>query len=351
MTNDMFQPWRALTTIINLFLTGKTSGFERPRAPVLKILWGVVNRAHIVYAERIWEEFTQSIHTFIEGKKNLTQRAHGKKKATFIVIPSIRFTNLIIYYLQRKHKFHPRLDSPLHLPNEKPILGYLNSLRSVGEPVDEGILEKEPRFDDEEEVKGKGKEKVIDEQVALALLTLQTPKKKSPADQFIFQRRTFTPTESSSHDESSSLYVELGLADSEVEYDEDVPRIDVEVQDEGQARLNPSEQDEGQAGPNLGDDAASQPQSSPIVHAGPNLKHMDLEAMDVSTQPHPEQMDEGFTATAYPKVQENLKLTVEEQDMGGPSITPLLLPEDVSVWSETYSSYQDTRVEIRTVSW
>ncbi|GJZ71076.1 retrovirus-related pol polyprotein from transposon TNT 1-94, partial [Tanacetum coccineum] len=38
-TNDMFQPWRALTTIINLCLTGKTSRFERPRAPVLQILW------------------------------------------------------------------------------------------------------------------------------------------------------------------------------------------------------------------------------------------------------------------------------------------------------------------------
>nr|GEU39545.1 hypothetical protein [Tanacetum cinerariifolium] len=35
VTNDMFQPWRALTTIINLCLTGKTLGFERPRAPVL----------------------------------------------------------------------------------------------------------------------------------------------------------------------------------------------------------------------------------------------------------------------------------------------------------------------------
>ncbi|GKB03288.1 hypothetical protein Tco_0831377 [Tanacetum coccineum] len=46
-TNDMFQPWRALTTIINLCLTGKTLGFERPRAPVLQILWGVVNRAYI----------------------------------------------------------------------------------------------------------------------------------------------------------------------------------------------------------------------------------------------------------------------------------------------------------------
>nr|GFC29748.1 hypothetical protein [Tanacetum cinerariifolium] len=39
VTNDMFQPWRALITIINLCLTGKTLGFKRPRAPVLQILW------------------------------------------------------------------------------------------------------------------------------------------------------------------------------------------------------------------------------------------------------------------------------------------------------------------------
>ncbi|GJW56626.1 hypothetical protein Tco_0103357 [Tanacetum coccineum] len=89
VTNDMFQPWRALTTIINLCLTGKTSGFERPRAPVLQILWGVINQAHIDYAERMWEEFTQSIHTFTEDKKNLAQHTLGKKKATLIVIPSV----------------------------------------------------------------------------------------------------------------------------------------------------------------------------------------------------------------------------------------------------------------------
>ncbi|GJX76436.1 hypothetical protein Tco_0323247 [Tanacetum coccineum] len=53
VTNDMFQPWRALTTIINLCLMGKTYGFERPRAPVLQILWGIINRAHIDYAERM----------------------------------------------------------------------------------------------------------------------------------------------------------------------------------------------------------------------------------------------------------------------------------------------------------
>ncbi|GJX20514.1 retrovirus-related pol polyprotein from transposon TNT 1-94 [Tanacetum coccineum] len=64
-------------------------------------------------------------HTFIEDKKNLAQHTQGKKKATLIVIPSVRFTKLIVYYLQSKHKFHPRLGSPLHLPNKETVLGYL----------------------------------------------------------------------------------------------------------------------------------------------------------------------------------------------------------------------------------
>nr|GEX83738.1 hypothetical protein [Tanacetum cinerariifolium] len=270
VTNDMFQPCRVLTTIINLCLTGKTSGFERPRALVLQILWGVINRAHIDYAERIWEEFTQSIHTFIKDKK---------KKATLIVFPSI------------------------------------SSLRSVDESVAEGIPEKETKVDDEEA----NIQRALDEslksiydvpRVSLPSVVIRelesgkyqplpkTPKKKSLADQFIFQRRTSTPTGSSGHDESKSLYVELGLMDGEVE--------------SGQAGPNPDEQDEGHVGPNPGDAAASQPLPSLVVHAGPNLKRMDLEVTHVSTQPHPEQIDEGFTATAYPKVQENLKLTVEE---------------------------------------
>nr|GFA15291.1 hypothetical protein [Tanacetum cinerariifolium] len=156
--------------------------------------------------------------------------------------------------------------------------------------VAEGIPEKEPRVDDEE-ADGKGKEKVIDEQVARDLLTLQTPKKKSLVDQFIFQRRTSTPTGSSGHDESLSLYAELGLTESEVESDKDVLGIDARVLDEGQAGPNPGDQDEGHAGPNPdkqdegqarlnpSDAVASQPLPSPVVHSGPNLEHMDLEGV------------------------------------------------------------------------
>nr|GEW46024.1 hypothetical protein [Tanacetum cinerariifolium] len=153
----------------------------------------------------------------------------------------------------------------LVLKRRKPM----SSLRSVDESMAEDIPEKEPRVDDEEadvepksrkyqpllEVLGKGKEKVTEEQDG------QNP----------------------------------------------------DAQDEGQTGSNPDEQAEGQARPNTGNAEASQPLPSLVVHAGSDLEHMDLDVADVSTQPHPEQMDEGFTATAYPKVQENLKLMVEEQ--------------------------------------
>nr|GFD36646.1 hypothetical protein [Tanacetum cinerariifolium] len=73
------------------------------------------------------------------------------------------------------------------------------------------------------------------------------------------------------------------------------------------------EQPEGQTGPDPGNAETSQSIPSHVVHAGSDREHMDLDVADVSPPPPPEQMDEGFTATAYLKVQENLKLTVEEQ--------------------------------------
>ncbi|GKD66671.1 hypothetical protein Tco_1308779, partial [Tanacetum coccineum] len=497
-------------TIINLCITGKTSGFERPRAPVLQILWGVVNRAHIDYAERMWEEFTQSIHTFTEDKRNLAQHTLGKKKATLILIPSIRFTKLIIFHLQRLHNFHPRPESPLHLPTEEPVLGNLkfsakgtkrevfgmtipnelindvirgsdyydaylekvakhqrhlageevsdpespapkpakptkqakpkatkqptiskttakkpkpapakpqekkrkpvsesseapplakrakagkvvkkrtvkSSKQLVDEFIDEGVPAAKPRLEDTEEeilqkvleesltdayptqrgplrpvvfretdtgklqplpeVPGKGKEKVGEEQAAQVLLNLQTPKKKSSAEQYIFQRRSQLPTVTAGREESSSLYAELGLSGSDTESDEEMPSVgrsgtqdegqagsDPGTLDEGQAGSDPGTRDEGQAGPNPDDIniAESLPLPTPSVLAGPNLEHSDVEITDPSSQPQPEHMDEGFTATAYPDVQENLKLTVDEQ----------VIPEEPVSSTGTLSSLQ-----------
>ncbi|GJY91291.1 hypothetical protein Tco_0506487 [Tanacetum coccineum] len=161
------------------------------------------------------------------------------------------------------------------------------------------------------EVEGKGNEKVSAEQAAQVLLNLQTLKKKSPAKQYIFQRRTSALTEPSGHDESSSLYAELGLTESNTE-SEMPPVVKSGDQDEGQAGPDPGIQDKGQAEPNPNDVAESQPLSTLGVHAGPNLEHTDAEATNATSQPQPGQMDVEFTATAYPNVQENLKLTVDE---------------------------------------
>ncbi|GJR85866.1 hypothetical protein Tco_0209877 [Tanacetum coccineum] len=133
------------------------------------------------------------------------------------------------------------------------------------------------------------------------------------------------PTESSRHAESPSLDAELALTDSETKSNKEVLVINAGDQDEGQAGPNPGEQDESQAGPNPGkldegqagsnpgDAVESQSQSSHVVHAGPNLEHMDLEITNASKLHNPEQMDEEFTTTAYPNVQENLKLPTEDQ--------------------------------------
>ncbi|GJZ53042.1 hypothetical protein Tco_0607927, partial [Tanacetum coccineum] len=181
------------------------------------------------------------------------------------------------------------------------------------------------------EVPGKGKEKVGEEQAAQVLLNLQTPKKKSPAEQYIFQRRSHVPTETAGREDSTSLYAELGLYGSDTESDEEMPSVVRSgAQDEGQAGPDPGTLDEGQAGPNPDDVAESQPLPTPSVLAGPNLEHSDVEITDPSSQPQPEHMDEGFTAAAYPDVQENLKLTVDEQ----------VIPEEPVSSTGTLSSLQ-----------
>ncbi|GJS61783.1 hypothetical protein Tco_0656567, partial [Tanacetum coccineum] len=389
-TNDMFQPWRALTTIINLCLTGKTSGFERPRAPVLQILWGVVNQAHIDYAERMWEEFTQSIHTFTEDKRKLAQHTLGKKKATLILIPShlkfnakgckrevfgMSITESSTVYAgeelsdpespapkpakslpnkQNQGNPRPNIFSKTKAKKSKPAPAkpkekkrkpvsesseaqplakrakagkvvkkrtVKSSKQLVDEFVDEGVPAAKPSLEDTEEAI---LQKVLEES-----LTDAYPTQRGPLPPVVFRetdtgkfqplpevpgkgkekRRSHIPTETAGREDSTSLYAELGLYGSDTESDEEMPSV---------------------AGPNPDDVAESLPLPTPCVLVGPNLEHSDVEITDPSSQPQPEHMDEGFTATAYPDVQENLKLTVDEQ----------VIPEEPVSSTRTLSSLQ-----------
>nr|GEY21548.1 hypothetical protein [Tanacetum cinerariifolium] len=105
------------------------------------------------------------------------------------------------------------------------------------------VVVREPdsrKFQPLPEVQGKGKENVNDEHVSLYLLTLQTPKKVSPVEQYIFQRCTLAPTKPSGHVESPSIYAKLGLASSDTESDEEgSPLVRIGAQDKGQTGPNP----------------------------------------------------------------------------------------------------------------
>ncbi|GJS88274.1 hypothetical protein Tco_0770910 [Tanacetum coccineum] len=124
--NYVYQPWRAILSLINQCLTGKTSGSDKPRHPVLQMLWGIVTQTNVDHAELLWEEFTQGIQTFFSHKaSHKTSLKNPKKKVTPLLIPYGRFTKVIIYYLASNYNIHRRPDSAVHHTGDDFILGNL----------------------------------------------------------------------------------------------------------------------------------------------------------------------------------------------------------------------------------
>nr|GEU89603.1 hypothetical protein [Tanacetum cinerariifolium] len=134
-----------------------------------------------------------------------------------------------------------------------------NSLRLVDEFGDKGIPDREPRFDDEEAdmqtTMEESLKSVHDAHRGLLpsvvfrepdfgkfQTLLETLKKVIPTEEYIFQRRTPAPTEPSAHAESPLIYVELGLTDSDMKSDEEVPHVvNIGAQYKGQTGRNPRE--------------------------------------------------------------------------------------------------------------
>ncbi|GKB52174.1 hypothetical protein Tco_0902927, partial [Tanacetum coccineum] len=268
--NNLYQPWRAILLMINQCLTGKTFGFDRPRYLVLQMLWGIITRTNVDYAELMWEEFVQAIQTFLADKANLGIPTKKGKKTKPHVIPYCRFTKLIIYYLGRIHNIHQRSGSPLNLAEDDLSLGNIKfvpkgetdeqpkpvpSKKSKPAPAtkpkvtlekpSEPSLAKHPKRVEDNDlnraiqmsletfqahgqapvggvairerveeatrqllvVEGKGKEIATDEQASQSLLALHTPKRRSVTGQFIFHRRTLTGPSVQPQDDASANIV------------------------------------------------------------------------------------------------------------------------------------------------
>nr|GEX93999.1 hypothetical protein [Tanacetum cinerariifolium] len=337
VTNDMHQPWRALTTIINLCLTGKTLGFERPRSPFSakgnkREVFGMPILNELITDDiRGGQYYNEYLEKVTKHQRYLADEEGSdpgfpapkptkatKPKATKQSMPSVpkaapEKKRRLVKETSDEQSPAKRSKPGLVTKKCKPT----SSLRLVDEFIDEGVPENKPRLDDEEanlqraveeslkdvhathrgplppmvfrepdfrrrqphpEVQGKGKGEVTKEQVVHSLFDLNTPKKKSTTDQYILQRRkpkTIDPTGPSTHHE-----------------DEKATRADVETNTEELLTHTEKSGEEISNTVVLGTESGGQDEKQ----GGPDP-------------------DEGFTATSYPNVQENLKLTVEEQEI------------------------------------
>nr|GEZ01325.1 histone deacetylase 14 [Tanacetum cinerariifolium] len=82
------------------------------------MLWGIITRTKVDYAEFMCEEFIQAIQTFLTNKDNLRIATKKDKKTKPHVISYCRFTKLIICYLGRKHNINQRSGSSFNMAKD-----------------------------------------------------------------------------------------------------------------------------------------------------------------------------------------------------------------------------------------
>ncbi|GJZ14222.1 hypothetical protein Tco_0549452 [Tanacetum coccineum] len=339
--NNLYHPWRAILSMINQCITGKTSR----------------------------EEFIQAIQTFFADKANLGIAKKDKKNKPH-VIPYCRFTKLIICYLRRKHNIHQKSEFPFNMAEDDHHLGNLKFVPKGEEDevfgmqihkelitdniTEEGGKKKSSAKADQSkkpatakqlkpvpskqsnhapgqapiggvafcepassitqklpivEVKGKGI--ATYEHVAQSLLELQKPKKTSTTDQYIFQRRIPVTEEANtgpfaqSKDDTSANIVRDTLSPPDAETGDETDNTnseeDTEILNIGE------EQGEYVANKvNLEEKTAKIEEGQAGSDPDPGQSHVAL------ARPDPEPMHDDFVATMYPQVHGSLKHPDEE---------------------------------------
>nr|GEW02369.1 monodehydroascorbate reductase [Tanacetum cinerariifolium] len=307
--NNLYQPWRAILSMINQCHTSKTYGFDRARYPVLQMLWGIIACTNIDYVELIWEEFVHAIQTFLVDNANLGSPTKKGKKTKPYVIPYSQFTKLIIYYLERHRNIHQRSGSPLNLAEDDLSLGNLKFVPKG--KIDEVFGMQIP-------------EELITNNIRNApYYNAYLEMKQTPTSEEASTRPSAQPQD----DTSANIVFETpSLADAEtvVDMDKVISEGDIEilnigeeqgedVDNQGYLEEQTTVFDEGQAG----SDPGKTPESRPLHNddkmnedqAGsePRKSHVALNGSN------PESMHDDFVATVYLKVHESLKFLADEQ--------------------------------------
>ncbi|GJS79445.1 retrovirus-related pol polyprotein from transposon TNT 1-94 [Tanacetum coccineum] len=344
--NNLYQPWRVMLTLINQCLTGKTSGSDKPKHPLLQMMWGIVTRSNVDYAELLWEEFVQGIQTFFSHRASLSipskksiphfvpkgekDEVFGKPIPNVLITDAIRNSEYYQQYMevvarkptakkggQKKTTLEadkPKKSTPVKKPAPAKQAKPVKEKPTKPTPSKKSSKAPEPQIEDDEYnlqrgvtqslpvVERKGKATAIDKQAAQTLLELQQPKKKSTTDQYIFQRRTLVTKEGSNgpsaepQDDTSVNMVRDTPSPADAETGADTEKSNIE----GDTEILDIDEDRDE---NMSNTVALEERT-----AGSNLRQSHV----ALAGPNPEPIHEDFVATVYPQVHESLKHTNEE---------------------------------------
>ncbi|GJY12748.1 hypothetical protein Tco_0382057, partial [Tanacetum coccineum] len=353
--NHLYQPWRAILSLINQCLTGKTSGSDKPRHPVLQMLWGIVTRKNVDHAELLWEEFVQGIQI----SHKASQKIPNKKPIPHI-IPYGWFTKLIIYYLGSRYNIHKRPESAVHITGDDFLHGNLKfvpkgemdeiPLKLVDEEEEEEVQqEPEPQGEDvdsdyelaikmsldsfqaQSKGEGKGEDFEFERALKMSLDSFQAQSQAPVGGVAIPTHDATTIPSSQPQDDTSEKVVQetsspidstsVAAKDTNSERTNsdtgtEVRKGDEEQGDEASTKVALEEKttniDEDQTGSELGKTTNFR---SPPEHekkdenqdgSHPGKSHVPFAGLDL------EHMDEDFYATVYPNIHDNLKLRIDE---------------------------------------
>ncbi|GJZ03713.1 hypothetical protein Tco_0536988 [Tanacetum coccineum] len=273
--NNLFQPWRAIMSLINQCLTGKTSGNDKPRHPVLQMLWG--------------DDFLLGNLKFVpKGEKD---EAFGKPIRQELISEAIQQSPYYEQYLEMAARKHIAKEGGKKKTTSKADKPKKPAPTKQSKPMKEKTTKPSPtkkvrKVEDDEYNLQRG--------IQMSLESFQAPVSG------VAIHEPASDAEIGADTERSNSEVDTKILDVAEEQGEDVSNtVDLEERtvelDEGQARSDPGNTLEYRPSPDE-DQAGSNPGQSHVALAKPN----------------PEPIHEDFIAIVYPKVHKSLKHTTEE---------------------------------------
>ncbi|GJX91775.1 retrovirus-related pol polyprotein from transposon TNT 1-94 [Tanacetum coccineum] len=257
--NALYQPWRAILSMINMFLTGKPVGFDKPRHPDGREIFGMPIHDALITDEikgapyyGDYQEHVAKYQQFLDEERGKSEKGGATEslKPTKVTKPKAA---------KPTKPAGDKAPKPTATQPPKPKLAPTQPSKAVSEKKHKPVKETPDEPSPERDLSVPVEEPAYNEEDANLQRALELNSIEEESGRSIhLQKRPPMPTESSTHMESLSMDAELNLTDNE-----------------GQAGPNPGEQDKGQAGPNPG-------------------------TSDASTQQKPDQIDKEFTTTAYP---------------------------------------------------